>query len=180
MKNLKFVVLAALLTAFAGEQSLASDLSFSETEIAHNNHILNVKREDAVNALLSEYALPEKTIGAHSNVIGAEFSDSGYIKSLLVFDREGPLKYVGEKPGITVATCWREDMAFSESAMDYMERGNVSFFIIDNSAGALLAKAMNHVPDIDSIALNAKRNKLKVGGNAHQCQIPKFISHPLS
>lgn len=180
MKNLKFVVLAALLTAFAGEQSLASDLSFSELERVSDNHILNVKRESSVTALLSEYALPEKITGEYSHVIGAEFSDSGYIKSLLVFDRQGPLAYVGDKPGIAGATCWRDDMAFSESAMDYMERGNVSFFIIDNSAGALVVKAMNHIPDIDSIALNAKRDKLKVGGDAHQCQIPKFISHPLS
>lgn len=180
MKTLKFVVLATLLSAFAGEQPLASDLSFAESETVHNNHILNVKRESAVAALLSEYALPKKTIGQHSNVIGAEFSDSGYIKNLLFFDREGPLTYVGEKPGISVVRCWRDDMPFSESVMDYMRVGSVSFFIVDNSTGALLVKAMNRIPDIDSITLNAKRDKLKVGGNAHQCEIPRFISHPLS
>lgn len=180
MKNLKFIVLTVLLTTFTGKQSFASDLSFVESKITYNDYTLNVKREGPVAALLAEYSLPEKIVGKHSNVIGAEFSDSGYIKSLLVFDREGPLTYVGDKPGIIVATCWREDMAFSESVMDYIDVDNVSFFIIDNSTGALLVKAMNRIPDIDSITLNAKRDKLKVGGNALQCRVPRFISHPLS
>lgn len=180
MKTLKFVVLAALLTSFAGEQTLARDLSFSELERVPDNHILNVKRESAVTALLSEYALPEKVTGEHSHVIGAQFSDSGYIISLLVFDREGPLTYVGDKPGVAGVRCWRDDMAFSESMMDYMDRGSVSFFVINNSAGGLEVEAINHVPNMSSIELNAKTDQLKVGGNAHQCQIPKFISHPLS
>lgn len=180
MKNLKFVVLATLLNAFAGEQPLASDLSFAESETVHNNHILNVKRESAVAALLSEYALPKKTIGQHSNVIGAEFSDSGYIKSLLIFDREGPLTYVGEKPGISVATCWRDDMAFSESAMDYMRVGSVSFFIVNDSAFGTDVEALSHIPNIISVVQDRKNDTLKVRGNAHQCEIPKFISHPLS